>query len=437
MTEAAPARPKLAKLLLPPMILVCLLMTLLATMYLGSVLNPKTNLHDFPVAVVNSDDGDPVAGNLGQTIADNINAKIDHKQFKLEQIGKPELTQKMRVGDIYGAIEISSDFSKRMGILGQAAVVPAENLERPLVTVYTNPRLGAFAAGIVNKTADQIMAEVNKTAGSQLTAKVKSAAPDAQISGASWVALSEPVQVVRVEYDPLPNGTGNGLSAFYYSLLILLAGFTGSMIVHGLVDSRYGFTPTEFGPLFVHRGAYTITRFHTLLVKWGIIAVLAPIVSGIYLGLGHALGMPIDKPFALWLYGAFAIFATGVTSISILATIGTLGLLVNIAFFVILGVPSSGGTLPIEATPKFYEGLSRFEPLHQVYLGVRSILYFNARGDAGLGTSMWMTLFGLCVGLVLGTIATKFYDRKGLSREVGGIKLDDLKKSAEKHRHRA
>ncbi|EUA91800.1 conserved transmembrane domain protein [Mycobacterium ulcerans str. Harvey] len=49
-------------------------------------------------------------------------------------------------------------------------------------------------------------------------------------------------------YNPLPNGTGNGLSAFYYALLLLLAGFTGSIVVSTLVDSLLGYVPAEFGP---------------------------------------------------------------------------------------------------------------------------------------------------------------------------------------------
>lgn len=438
MTEGSPTRASVRRMVIPPIIIVSLLMTLLAFMYLGSVLDPQKNLHDFSVAIVNQDDGDPASGNLGQVIVDQIDAKIDHKQFDVRRIQANEMQRQFRNGDLYGAIVIPSDFSKRMTILGQSAVVPAENIQRPLITIYTNPRLGAFAAGIVNTMGDRILAEVNKAAGKNLTDKVLAAAPGAPISGASFVALANPVDTTRVPYNPLPAGTGNGLSAFYYAMLLLLAGFTGSMIIHGIVDSRFGFAPTEFGPLFVHSDRVGISRFKTLLVKWGIIALMAPTVSAIYLGVAKVLGAPLDKPLLLFLYGAFAIFAVGVTATSILATIGTMGLLVNIAFFVILGVPSAGGTLPIQATPKLYEWLSQFEPMRQVYLGCRSILYFNGHADAGLGQSFWMTAIGLGIGLILGTAVTTFYDRKGLSREPGGIDLEQLKEAqAEKAKAKA
>lgn len=416
MSEVTEARSKVLRVAVPPILTVSLLMSLLAVMYLGSVLNPKQNLHDFPIAVVNQDDGDPTTGNLGQTIADQIDANIDHEKFELRHIAYSRMQRQMQVGELYGAIVIPSDFSKRLSILGQAAVVPGDGIERPIITIYTNPRLGAFATGIVNTTADAILTEVNKEAGAQLTERVRAGAPDAPLSGASLVALASPVDTVRVPYHPLPDGTGNGLSAFYYALLLLLAGFTGSMIVHSLVDSRFGFAPTEFGPFFVHQPSVGISRFRTLLVKWAIIAVMSPIVSALYLVIGKLLGMPLDKPLALFMYGTLAILATGVTATAILAATGTMGILINLVFFVILGVPSSGGTLPIEATPPFFALLAQFEPLHQVYLGVRSILYFNAHGDAGLGTSVWMTLFGLLFGVCLGAAATTFYDRRGLHR---------------------
>ena len=84
--------------------------------------------------------------------------------------------------------------------------------------------------------------------------------------------------------------------------------------------------------------------------------------------------------------------------------------------FIVLGLPSSGGTIPIEAIPKSVAWLADFEPMHQVYLGIRAILYFNADGSAGLNRAIWMTLLGLVIGLVLGGVVTRYYDRKELHR---------------------
>lgn len=142
----------------------------------------------------------------------------------------------------------------------------------------------------------------------------------------------------------------------------------------------------------------------------------ATIVAAIYLVVAHALGMPIDHPLGLFLYSAFAIIAVGITGLSVLAAIGSAGLLVNLILFIVLGLPSSGGTVPIEATPKYFGWLAEFEPMHQVFLGVRAILYFDGNYDAGLARGFWMVVLGLALGLVFGAIITRYYDREGLHR---------------------
>ncbi|MGY1949064.1 hypothetical protein [Nocardia asiatica] len=238
----------------------------------------------------------------------------------------------------------------------------------------------------------------------------------AEMVGLSRLMLAQPIHVAVAPFHPLPEGTGNGLTPFFYTLMLLLAGFTGAMVINSLIDSALGFTPTEFGPKYSNAPAAPISRLRTLLVKWAIMAGVAPVVSGIYMAVGHWLGMPLDRPSALFLYSVFAIVAVGITALSVLAALGSAGLLVNLVLFIVLGLPSSGGTIPIEATPKAVAWLANFEPMHQVYLGIRAILFFEGPDDAGLSHAVWMTMFGLAVGLVLGGAVTRYYDHKGLDR---------------------
>ena len=221
----------------------------------------------------------------------------------------------------------------------------------------------------------------------------------------------------------MPNGTGNGLSAFYYALLLLLAGFTGSVVVSTLVDALLGYVPAEWGPVYRFAEQVKISRFQTLLLKWAIMVVLALLTSAVYLAIAHGLGMPIPRGWPLWAYGVFAIIAVGITSSSLLSILGSMGLLVSMLVFVILGLPSAGATVPLEATPPFFRWLSQFEPMHQVFLGVRSLIYLNGRGDAGLSQSLWMTAVGLVIGLLLGAIVTRLYDRSGFHRIPGAVAL--------------
>jgi uncharacterized phage infection (PIP) family protein YhgE len=91
--------------------------------------------------------------------------------------------------------------------------------------------------------------------------------------------------------------------------------------------------------------------------------------------------------------------------------------------FVILGLPSAGATVPLEAVPPFFRWLAEFEPMHQVFLGVRSLLYLNGVGAAGLSQALLMTSVGLVIGLLLGAITTRLYDRSGFHRIPGAVEM--------------
>ncbi|MEV0357057.1 DUF3533 domain-containing protein [Nocardia sp. NPDC050697] len=413
-----------------PVVVLTLLTALLGVMYLGYVADPEENLHDFPIAFVNQDLGDVLDTgggqqqvNFGRQVTDGIIAEVPTDKVELHVVGISEAERLLQTGQVYGAVVIPSDFSKSLGILGIGSVVPGD-IQRPIVTVETNPRAGAYSTQVVLRIADEMLVKVNEQVGRQLTDQVESqlraspaGAPATELSGASRVALREPIDVLVQQYHPLPNGTGQGLTAFFYALLLLLAGVVGAMIIHTMVDAQLGFVPTEYGPWYVHYPPTPISRFRTVLLKWGVMAVAAAIVSGVFLLTAHLLELPLSHSLALFLYSWLAIAAVGITGISMLAAIGSAGLLANLILFVVLGLPSSGGTVPIEATPPYFAWLATFEPMHQVFLAIRSILYFDASGPAGLTRGFWMTLLGLGIGLVFGAVVTRFYDRRGLHRK--------------------
>ncbi|MFB8004809.1 YhgE/Pip domain-containing protein [Nocardia sp. NPDC056000] len=426
-------KPVRAQVWTRPIVVVGLLMALLSLMYLGYVVNPEKNLHDFPIALVNQDVGDTLGGqptNVGDQIATALAQNIPADKVDLTVTGIPEMQKLLLDGKIYGAIIIPNDFTKRLGILGTASVVSGK-VERPVITIQTNPRIGSYATSITLRITEQALAKVNETVGRQLTDTVDAqlrptpdtAAPP--VSGAAQLTLAEPVDVVITPFRPLPDGTGGGLSAFFYTLLVLLAGFTGAMIIHTMVDAALGFTPTEYGPWYVHYPSTPISRLRTLLLKWGIVAIVAPLVSAVFLAVATLLDMPIDRAPMLFLYSTLAIIAVGVTALSVLAAFGSAGLLVNLILFIVLGLPSAGGSVPIEATPKAMGWLSTFEPMHQVFLGIRAILYFDARGSSGLAHGTWMTLLGLLIGLCFGAAITAFYDRKGLHRSADRTRVTE------------
>lgn len=205
------------RFLFAPLLLVSIVMSLLAALYMGGMLDPTKNLDHFPIALVNQDEGDTLPGstppqqqNLGDQIEAGLIEGVDPEKVELRQIGIAEAQSKLDNGDLYGAIVIPSDFTKRTFILAQASVIPGD-VERPVITIYTNPRAGTISANLVSNIGQMAMDKANQTMGEQLTAQVTqqlaATTPDAQLSGASRLVLTDPIDVRTVAHNPLPEGT--------------------------------------------------------------------------------------------------------------------------------------------------------------------------------------------------------------------------------------
>lgn len=398
-----------ARFWLSPIVVTLVVFSALAALYLGGILNPTTNLHHFPVAVVNED-----AGPYGEQVVEGLRSGLDSDEFDVRVLSAEDADEQLGTGRVYGRVLIPGDFSADLQRLGPAAMQPGE-VVRPAVTVSTNPRASELGASIAGIALGKAVHEIDTAIGRQLTAEVTRTST-AALPGGVTLTLANPVDIQIDDYAPLPNGTGNGLSAFYYALLLLLAGFTGSIIVSSLVDSMLGFVPAEMGPVYRFAEQVNISRFRTLVVKWAFMVILAMLISAAYLGIAAALGMPIPDVIAVWLYGVYTIAAVGITATSLVAVLGSMGLIVNLFVFVMLGLPSNGATIPLEAAPKVFGWLATFEPMHQVFLGARALLYFDGRADAGLTHALVMTTIGLVIGLLIGGVVTRFYDRRGLRR---------------------
>jgi uncharacterized phage infection (PIP) family protein YhgE len=404
-----------------PILATLALMSALAALYLGGILNPITNLRHFPIAVVNED-----AGPWGAKLVEGLVAQADKNTYDIRVLSHDEAQRQLDDAKVYGELLIPPTFSSNLGDFGASAVSPSHS-DRPSVTIFTNQRAGTLGSGIAGQTLTKAMTIANSQVGKNLSAQVSDEVSaqtgGTPLSGASATVLANPIDVKSAVYKPLPNGAGSGLSAFYYALLLLLAGFTGSIVVSTLVDSMLGYVPAEWGPVYRLAEQVRISRLQTLVVKWAIMVMLGLLTSAIYMAIAHGLSMPIPLGWQLWLYGVFAISAVGITSSSLIAVLGSMGLLFSMLVFVILGLPSAGATVPLEAVPPFFRWLAEFEPMHQVFLGVRSLLYLNGHADAGLSQALVMTSVGLVIGLLMGGIITHIYDRKGFHRIQGAVGL--------------
>jgi hypothetical protein len=262
------------------------------------------------------------------------------------------------------------------------------------VQLLENQRLGSLgvnlAAGVLTRALGQI----------------SSSAP-----------LAQPVTMTPTTYRPLPNHAALGLSAFYVALLAIMSGFIGATLINSSIDSALGYGVTELGPRWRQRRPVAINRRQTLLVKWGVALVTAPILTGILLLVATtALGMYAPHILLLWALTALAALMISAGTLALLATFGSIGQLLAMILLVYLSLASSGGTVPIQALPGFFNVVGHVEPLRQVLDGTRAIMYFGARGDAGLTHSLVLIACELAFWLLAGLAVTSWYDHRRLYR---------------------
>lgn len=397
------------QLWLVPTILTGLLALLLSLLYMGGIVNPNGDLRDLPIALVNSDRGEPPAGrrqNIGTQIGAAIEADTAGGKADWRTLSRAQAQDQLDSGKVYGALVIPADFTDSVTALATTGAT-----KRPTMTVLTNPGKGSLGSSLASQITTQAAHQASAALGEQLTAAVTTA------DSTTKVLLADPVEVVTAVGHPIGTHSGLGLSAFYYTLLLVLAGFMGGNVISNGVDTALGYADNEIGPWHTRRPTVPIDRTQTLLLKMvmtaGITLVSASLIQLACVGI---LGMDASHLPLLWVYSYCAALAVGLGVQAINAAFGGIGQLVSMFVFIVLGLPSSGATIPLQAVPDFYRFLSHFEPMRQLSDGVRAILYFDARGDAGLTRSWIMIAIGTVLALVFGFAMTRYYDRKGHKR---------------------
>jgi YhgE/Pip-like protein len=334
-----------------PIVAVVVLMGLLAASYVGAIVNPNKYLHHFPIAIVNEDSGGqlpsasggsstPQEVRFGDQLLAGVVQGTDRHKFDLQVTDRAAAMRKIDNAAVYGAIIIPASFTSDSLRFGQSALT-SNPADRPVIEVQTNPRAGSLGAAIMSSYATRALARANATFGTDLSETVtkQAHAQGVDLTGVAETTLAAPINVQVQAANPLPDNAGSGLSAFYIALLLLLGGFTGSLVINSVVDGSLGFVPTEIGPIYEIRKRLPISRWGTLMAKWVIVGAVALILSSVYLLVGRLLGVDLPNSALLWLYGAFAIAAVGITATSIMAVFGSIGLLINLVLFVILGLP--------------------------------------------------------------------------------------------------
>ncbi|MEU1002300.1 DUF3533 domain-containing protein [Streptomyces tibetensis] len=386
---------------------------LFAVFYVGANVDPAGHMTKLPVGLVNADEGVGQA-NLGARITESIEKSTESEdKIDWKVMDEKEVKEELGEGKLYGALVVPADFTSSITELTGATTTgtPA----RPTLTVLTNQSAGSVGSGLARTATTRAAESASLQVGEELTAQTE--AERAKLPAAARVLLADPAAVTVKDGHPLDSHSGLGLTAFYYALTLVVVGMLSANVISGQVDHALGYTHNDLGPLRRHRPLIRATRVQTLAMSGTLMAGLSLLLGTLVMaGAVGFMGMDASHLPLLWLYSVSAIAVSGIGALALLAVFGTPGMLVVTLVFIGMAVPTAGATTPIEALPGFYRFLAEFEPLRQITGGIRSILYYDAQGDAGLTRGWVVMAAGLVAAALFGFGVLGWYDRKGLDR---------------------
>ena len=385
-----------------PIVFLIGLAVLFPAIYLSATVDPQENLADLPIGLVVEEQSPATGASAASAVAEAIEGGAG-TELAIERMTAAELADRMSNDSIAGAVVIGADFDQSI-----ASLLPgATTVTVPSVTIVTNAGDGGLSNGLVVGNLTPLLKGIASGLGQQL-----SAGP-APLPAANQALLETPFTVASAAYAALPAHSGLGTSAFYYALVLVLLGFIGAAMISPLVDSALGFAPSEVGPIVQRRPYVGASRVQTLLGKFGIMLAGAPIAAlGAQLVATGPVGISVSHPVLMWLFSTATIMAIGTSALTVFAIFGNgVGALANTMFFIALSMTSSGGTVPLEATPPFFRWLSEFEPFRPIVDGIRALLYFDGNPAAGLADAWVRVGIGGAIGILLGLAVSALYGR--------------------------
>ncbi|MEV0991732.1 DUF3533 domain-containing protein [Streptomyces sp. NPDC049949] len=392
---------------------------LFALLYVGGNVNPKGNLRDLPVALVNADSGADAGGrhvNLGEQIVAGVQkaAKGD-KSIDWQLVSREEADKRLGKGKVFGALVIPKEFTATVNALGAPQPAAQGKAAPPTLTVLTNQAAGSIGSSMSSQAAQKAAHAASAQLGQELLKQA--AAQKAPLPTAAQLKLADPVTVTVADGHPVGSRSAMGLSAFYYALVLVVCGMLGANLVNSQVDTALGYLHTDYGPVRKREPVQHTSRVRTLAIGMALMLGMALVMGTLVeVATVKILDMDASHLGLLWLYSVATIAVVGLGSLALFAAFGTPGMLLATIVFVAMAVPSSGATVPLQALPGFFRALAEFEPLRQITEGMRAILYYGAQADAGLSRAWASMGIALVAALAFGFAVTRLYDRRGLHR---------------------
>lgn len=192
------------------------------------------------------------------------------------------------------------------------------------------------------------------------------------------VAMENSWTVTTVDIAPLPAGDSSGTAVLFAAMGMMLAGYVPLSLM-----------------LMALPHLLAVRRFLPILAGWA--AVTSSII---WLILGPVVGAVDGHYLQLLGVGMLAVMGVGITQLLFTKFMGPMAVLLGMALWVVLGMPSSNLALSVDVMPGFFSFLHGVLPLPAAGEALRSILYFDGQGVGRylLTLALWVVVsLALCL----------------------------------------
>lgn len=194
------------------------------------------------------------------------------------------------------------------------------------------------------------------------------------------------VPVAVEDVRPLPPGDPRGLGSYLLVLGWIIGGYLG-MTLLGRVRGAAGAS----------------VRGTAVTLGMAALYSVASAALGVAL-VGPLMGVLTGHPWTLFTAGSLIVFATTVVTAALTSLVGLPGIVIAIVMFVVLGNPTSGGSVPVQMLSGGYRFLAGVLPTNAAMGLVRSFAYFGGNQIARplLVLSIYAgASLAVCLGLAL------------------------------------
>ncbi|KWW21294.1 hypothetical protein AS888_17020 [Peribacillus simplex] len=358
-----------------PVWLITLLMLIMISVYLPVFSGANKNVPNVPLIFVNEDQG---------TVGASILMKLKEKQngnsfnWKAADNEKKALNQ-LKNNQAHGALIIPADFSKEISEVQKSLLSGKETGRPATLKILLNEGIGQSSSMIASNVLQLVAASTNQEVSGEI--KIILNQKGISLSPENASLMDNPVQFKTENVLGLPDNLNKGMTPFVMVIISSITGMMGANMIRGYLRKANGDLENN-GSSLSYTKILKAEMIFSIILAFGVSSVSQIGVFGFF-GSSHTSSIFLIYPFS---------FFCCLTMISLFKSLslifGGWGMLVMFPIN-IMGIFSSGGPIPLSTLPIVHRIFSYILPTKYMVDGMRALLYYNGRMQAGLGTALF------------------------------------------------